>query len=182
MEQVKKPLRVLTIGSSSSVDSNHMINLVAAAEGIGDYEEVVIGTLYYSGCKLSQHVKFLTENSNVYVLYISSTATPVKDGYEFLGRIMPDGSELTMPAYWRYAEDVTVTAKWLKTKEVIEFRIGYKAANKKGTGNLVTDSDDVFDSFLELLSFRVMFLKNETEDNAIVPINMKNLFKMISPV
>jgi hypothetical protein len=35
---------------------------------------------------------------------------------------------------------------------------------------------------LGLLSFRVMFLKNETEDNTIVPINMKNLFKMISPV
>ena len=44
------------------------------------------------------------------------------------------------------------------------------------------NSDDVFDSFLGLLSFRVMFLKNETEDNTIVPINMKNLFKMISPV
>ena len=75
-EEEARILKVLTLGSSSSVDSNHMINLVAAAEGIGDYEEVVIGTLYYSGCKLSQHVKFLTENSNVYVLYISSTATP----------------------------------------------------------------------------------------------------------
>lgn len=48
--------------------------------------------------------------------------------------------------------------------------------------SILENSDDVFDSFLELLSFRVMFLKNETEDNAIVPINMKNLFKMISPV
>ena len=75
-EEEAKVLKILTLGSSSSVDSNHMINLVAAAEGIGDYEEVVIGTLYYSGCKLSQHVKFLRENSNVYVLYNSSTATP----------------------------------------------------------------------------------------------------------
>ena len=69
-------LRVLTIGSSSSVDSNHMINLVAAAEGIGDYEEIVIGTLYYSGCKLSRHVEFLTENTPAYRLYLSSTKTP----------------------------------------------------------------------------------------------------------
>lgn len=48
--------------------------------------------------------------------------------------------------------------------------------------SILENSDDVFDSFLELLSFRVMFLKNETEDNAIPPIIMKNLFKMISPV
>ena len=53
-----------------------MINLVAAAEGIGQYEEVIIGTLYYSGCKLSEHVQFLTQNSPVYRLYISSTKTP----------------------------------------------------------------------------------------------------------
>ena len=75
-EEEAKVLKILTLGSSSSVDSNHMINLVAAAEGIGQYEEVVIGTLYYSGCKLSQHVQFLQGNSNVYVLYMSSTATP----------------------------------------------------------------------------------------------------------
>ena len=74
--QEAKVLKILTLGSSSSVDSNHMINLVAAAEGIGDYEEVIIGTLYYSGCKLSQHVEFLTTNSNVYVLYLSSTKNP----------------------------------------------------------------------------------------------------------
>ena len=71
-----KVLKILTLGSSSSVDSNHMINLVAAAEGIGEYEELVIGTLYYSGCKLSEHVQFLTQNSPVYRLYISSTKTP----------------------------------------------------------------------------------------------------------
>ena len=35
--------------------------------------------------------------------------------------------------------------------------------------SILENSDDVFDSFLELLSFRVMFLKNETEDNAIPP-------------
>ena len=74
--QEAKVLKVLTLGSSSSVDSNHMINLVAAAEGIGEYEELVIGTLYYSGCKLTQHVQFMTSNEPVYRLYISSTATP----------------------------------------------------------------------------------------------------------
>lgn len=74
--QEAKVMKILTLGSSSSVDSNHMINLVAATEGIGEYEEIVIGTLYYSGCSLERHVKFLTENSPKYTLYLSSTATP----------------------------------------------------------------------------------------------------------
>lgn len=73
--QEAKVMKILTLGSSSSVDSNHMINLVAATEGIGDYEEIVIGTLYYSGCNLSRHVQFLTEDANKYTLYLSSTAT-----------------------------------------------------------------------------------------------------------
>ena len=73
-EQEAKIMKVLTLGSSSSVDSNHMINLVAHAEGFD--KELVIGTLYYSGCKLFQHVQFLRANSNVYDLYISSTQTP----------------------------------------------------------------------------------------------------------
>lgn len=68
-----KVMKILTLGSSSSVDACHMLNLVAAREGVE--QELVVGTLYYSGCKLSQHVQFLTENSNVYQLYLSSTAT-----------------------------------------------------------------------------------------------------------
>ena len=69
-----KVMKILTLGSSSSVDACHMLNLVAASEGVE--QELVVGTLYYSGCKLSQHVQFLTENSNVYQLYLSSSATP----------------------------------------------------------------------------------------------------------
>lgn len=69
-----KVLKILTLGSSSSVDAFHMLNMVAAAEGVE--QELVIGTLYYSGCKFSQHVKFLRENSPVYQLYLSSSAEP----------------------------------------------------------------------------------------------------------
>lgn len=71
--QEAKVLKVLTLGHSLAVDSCHMLNLIAATEGIGEYEEIVIGTLYYSGCKLSQHVNFLRADSPVYRLYISST-------------------------------------------------------------------------------------------------------------
>lgn len=67
-------LKVLTLGHSLTVDSCHMLNLVAAAEG---YEgKMVIGTLYYSGCALSQHVQFLKSGAAEYDLYLSSTETP----------------------------------------------------------------------------------------------------------
>ena len=69
-----KVMKVLTLGNSAAVDSNHMINLVSHAEGFD--KELVIGTLYYSGCTLAQHVKFMNSNEPVYKLYLSSTATP----------------------------------------------------------------------------------------------------------
>lgn len=73
-EEEKKVMKILTLGSSSSVDACHMLNLVAAKEGVE--QELVVGTLYYSGCTLTQHVQFLTQNSPVYMLYLSSSATP----------------------------------------------------------------------------------------------------------
>ena len=71
-----KVLKILTLGHSLAVDCGHMMNRILATEGIGDYEEVVIATLYYSGCPLYKHVNFLTNNSPEYNLYLSSTKTP----------------------------------------------------------------------------------------------------------
>ena len=76
--QEAKVLKVLTLGHSLAVDCCHMLNLVAATEGLGEYEEIVIGTLYYSGCRLSQHVSFLQSDAAEYNLYLSSTKTPEK--------------------------------------------------------------------------------------------------------
>lgn len=67
-----KVLKVLTLGHSLAVNSTRMLNLVAHAEG---YEEMVIGTLYYSGCPLSKHVQFMNSNSAEYKLFLSSTTT-----------------------------------------------------------------------------------------------------------
>ena len=67
-----KTLKVLTLGHSLAVNSTRMLNLVAHAEG---YEEMTIGTLYYSGCPLNKHVQFMNNNSPEYKLYISSTTT-----------------------------------------------------------------------------------------------------------
>lgn len=69
-------LKILTIGSSSSVDACHMLNLLLATQGTGDHGAVTVGTLYYSGCKLSRHVQYLTENTPAYYLYLSSSETP----------------------------------------------------------------------------------------------------------
>lgn len=71
-----KVLKVLTFGHSLAVDSGHLLNLICATQGMGDYEEVVIGTLYYSGCTMRKHVEFMQNESRVYDLYISSSKTP----------------------------------------------------------------------------------------------------------
>ena len=71
-----KVLKVLTLGHSLAVDSGHMLNLICATQGLGDYEEVVIGTMYYSGCTMSEHVTFMKEESREYDLYLSSSKTP----------------------------------------------------------------------------------------------------------
>lgn len=68
-----KVLKILTLGHSLAVDSCHMLALIAEAEG---YKHLVIGTLYYSGCALYRHVKYLTEDLPEYNLYISSTLSP----------------------------------------------------------------------------------------------------------
>ena len=75
-EEEAKVLKVLTLGHSLALDSGYMINLICGAEGVKDYEEVIIGTLYYSGCSLSKHVKFMQEDSTEYELHISSSKTP----------------------------------------------------------------------------------------------------------
>ena len=67
-----KTLKVLTLGHSLATNATKMLALVAKAEG---YEDMVVGTLYYSGCTLKQHVGFQTNDSREYLLYVSSSAT-----------------------------------------------------------------------------------------------------------
>lgn len=72
-----KVLKILTLGHSLAVDCGHMLNMVVDAEGgVEGYDEVVVGTLYYSGCELWRHVQYMTNNSPEYALYISSSKTP----------------------------------------------------------------------------------------------------------
>ena len=71
-----KVLKVLTLGHSLGVDTGHMMNLIFATEGLGNYDKMVMATLYYSGCPLYKHVNFLTADQPEYNLYLSSTETP----------------------------------------------------------------------------------------------------------
>ena len=69
--ETKSSLKVLTIGHSLAVDAGYMLSLVAEAEG---YTELTVGTLYYSGCSLSRHVKFMTTEAREYMLYLSNSS------------------------------------------------------------------------------------------------------------
>ena len=69
----KDTLKVLVLGHSLAVDTGHMLALVANAEG---YTGLKLATLYHSGCSLTQHVDFLTNNKREYSLYVSDSANP----------------------------------------------------------------------------------------------------------
>lgn len=69
-EEPKQFYKVLTLGHSLAVDANHMLALVAKAEG---YAGLTVGTLYYSGCPLYKHVQYLQNDSREYSLYLSSS-------------------------------------------------------------------------------------------------------------
>ena len=71
----KQPLRVLVLGHSLAVDCGQMLSLIAATEG---GLELKLGTLYYSGCTLQQHLNFAQSGDTVYSLYVSSTAESYK--------------------------------------------------------------------------------------------------------
>lgn len=62
----KDGVKILMIGNSLSVDAGRMLAYVFAQQGV---DNVRISTLYYSGCTLKQHVKFLTQNSPEYTFY-----------------------------------------------------------------------------------------------------------------
>lgn len=60
-------LKVLTIGNSHSLDATRMLFEVFQKEA--PEQKVVIGVLYYSGCNMAQHAKFIAEDSPVYEYY-----------------------------------------------------------------------------------------------------------------
>ena len=66
-------LKVLVVGHSLGMDASYFTPMVARENGT----EMVMGTLYHSGCKLSQHEDFLTRNVTeyAYIEYDNRTDT-----------------------------------------------------------------------------------------------------------
>lgn len=67
-----KTLRVLAIGNSFSSDTTHFLEDIARAEG---FENIHIGNLYVSGCKLDQHASNASQNASAYKYYMNYSGT-----------------------------------------------------------------------------------------------------------
>lgn len=63
-----KTLRVLAIGNSFSNDTTHYLEDIARAEG---FENIKVGNLYISGCKLDQHATNASSNAAAYKYYMN---------------------------------------------------------------------------------------------------------------
>ena len=59
-------MKILMIGHSTGMDSAHMLPAIAKNEGV---EKLVVGMLYHSGCRLGQHVEYLTNDAAQYAYY-----------------------------------------------------------------------------------------------------------------
>lgn len=72
MTEVPKSLKILAIGNSFSVDCMEYLWQILDDAGV---ETIVLGNLYYGGCKMSQHVSFGTSDSASYTYYKNTQGT-----------------------------------------------------------------------------------------------------------
>ena len=66
-------LKIFTIGNSHSYDATQLLYEVFKAQNPD--QEVVIGTMYYSGCSIAQHVNFAKGDQPVYEYSVNSNGT-----------------------------------------------------------------------------------------------------------
>lgn len=69
----EKVLKIMIIGNSHGNDTLWLLHEVFADQ-LPD-QEVVLGSLYYSGCSVTKHVQFATENKFVYDFHRNSDGT-----------------------------------------------------------------------------------------------------------
>ncbi len=112
-------MKVLTIGHSLSNDANWLLSLVANAEGCEDF---TVGFLYDTGCPLFRHVKYLTENTQGYTLYLSSSDKPEQPPVALERATMRQGIErdnwdiiVMQGGTFEIAEDATYTSGNIQT-------------------------------------------------------------------
>lgn len=69
----EKALRILIIGNSHGNDTFWLLHEVFADQM--PEQEVTLGALYYSGCSVTRHVQYATENQYVYDYHCNSNGT-----------------------------------------------------------------------------------------------------------
>ena len=69
----ERVLKIFTIGNSHSYDATQLLYEVFKAQD--PEQEVVIGTMYYSGCSIAKHVKFAMNDDPVYEYSVNSNGT-----------------------------------------------------------------------------------------------------------
>lgn len=137
-------LKILLIGHSQGMDSAYMFPDVARNEGM---EKLVVGVLYHSGCRLFQHVDFLTNNLReyAYLEYDISTDTSwqIADCNGNFTAHVPNQAHDT------YIEDGSIAQTmefgiarhdW----DIVVMQAGvFESANKADTSNPVNISQDI---------------------------------------
>ena len=76
-QEETETLRILTIGNSHANDSNWQLQNVFAKQNPN--KKVTVGILYYSGCMVSEHVKFAKNDQAEYQYYTNYNGTWVGD-------------------------------------------------------------------------------------------------------
>ena len=66
-------LKILTIGNSHSIDATRLLGSVFEAEAPD--QKLVLGTLYVSGCNMSQHADFVRNNKAAYEYFKNTSGT-----------------------------------------------------------------------------------------------------------
>ena len=69
---VPKSLKILSIGNSHTVDATAYLYDIAKAHGV---EEVIVGTLYVSGCSLAKHWNYASSEQAKYTYYKNESGT-----------------------------------------------------------------------------------------------------------
>ena len=92
--QITKPddvLKVLVVGHSTGMDPIYFVPEIAEANGV----KMIVGDLYHSGCKLSQHESFIKNNREAYV-YLEYDNTSDKNYWEIwqtgVDKVKSDGT------------------------------------------------------------------------------------------
>ncbi len=87
-EKSFKSLKILSIGNSFSVDAQQWLYGIAKDAG---YDNVILGNLYFGGCSLERHYRYIEDKDTSYTYYKNTTGEwTQKDGATALEAIVDE--------------------------------------------------------------------------------------------